>query len=206
MTLAAFGGPGRGRGRDDGGLEMETGPVTIVRDVLVSELRAQRRRVVATLAGLPDEALTRSVLPSAWSPLGMVRHLTHDVERFWFRGVVAGERLALPTDDEVWHPTTWPAARAVVEAYEAAAAQSDAVIESTPLEALPSAEATAMYPWAPARSLLETVLHVITETATHAGHLDVARELVDGHQHLVLTEFTDPTAGSTGGAPGTGPT
>ncbi|MEK6312634.1 MAG: DUF664 domain-containing protein, partial [Curtobacterium sp.] len=163
--------------------------MTTVRDVLVSELRAQRRRVIATLDGLPEEALTRSRLPSAWSPLGMVRHLTHDVERFWFRGVVAGERLALPTDDEVWHPTTWPGARVVVEAYEAAAAQSDAVIGSTPLEALPSAAAMAMYPWAPARSLLETVLHVITETATHAGHLDIARELVDGHQHLVLTEF-----------------
>ena len=28
--------------------------------------------------------------------------------------------------------------------------------------------------------------HVITETACHAGHLDAARELIDGRQHLVL--------------------
>jgi hypothetical protein len=26
----------------------------------------------------------------------------------------------------------------------------------------------------------EVILHVITETATHAGHLDAARELIDG--------------------------
>jgi hypothetical protein len=32
-----------------------------------------------------------------------------------------------------------------------------------------------------------TILHVITETATHAGHLDAARELIDGGQWLVLT-------------------
>jgi hypothetical protein len=27
---------------------------------------------------------------------------------------------------------------------------------------------------------------VITETATHAGHLDAVRELIDGRQHLVV--------------------
>jgi hypothetical protein len=32
------------------------------------------------------------------------------------------------------------------------------------------------------------MLHVITETACHAGHLDAARELIDGRRWLVLTE------------------
>jgi Protein of unknown function (DUF664) len=35
--------------------------------------------------------------------------------------------------------------------------------------------------------LRKTILHVITETATRAGHLDAARELIDGGQWLVLT-------------------
>jgi hypothetical protein len=35
-------------------------------------------------------------------------------------------------------------------------------------------------------SLREIVLHVLAETATHAGHLDAARELIDGKLHLVL--------------------
>ena len=39
----------------------------------------------------------------------------------------------------------------------------------------------------PPRPLRKTILHVITETATHAGHLDAARELIDGGQWLVLT-------------------
>jgi hypothetical protein len=37
-------------------------------------------------------------------------------------------------------------------------------------------------------NLREVILHVLTETAVHAGHLDAARELIDGHQRLVLTE------------------
>jgi len=31
------------------------------------------------------------------------------------------------------------------------------------------------------------VLHVITETATHAGHLDAVRELIDGRTWMILT-------------------
>jgi hypothetical protein len=34
----------------------------------------------------------------------------------------------------------------------------------------------------------EVVLHVITETACHAGHLDTARELIDGRLWMVLTD------------------
>jgi Protein of unknown function (DUF664) len=40
----------------------------------------------------------------------------------------------------------------------------------------------------PYSSLREVLLHVIVETATHAGHLDICRELVDGGQRLVLDE------------------
>jgi hypothetical protein len=42
----------------------------------------------------------------------------------------------------------------------------------------------------PHSSLREILLHVIVETATHAGHLDICRELADGGQRLVLDEPT----------------
>ncbi len=35
------------------------------------------------------------------------------------------------------------------------------------------------------------LLHLITETACHAGHLDAARELIDGRQWVVLGGSTD---------------
>ena len=34
--------------------------------------------------------------------------------------------------------------------------------------------------------LEQVLLHVVTETACHAGHLDAARELLDGRRWLVL--------------------
>jgi len=37
-------------------------------------------------------------------------------------------------------------------------------------------------------NLREVILHVLTETAVHAGHLDAVRELIDGRTWLVLTE------------------
>jgi len=39
----------------------------------------------------------------------------------------------------------------------------------------------------PPRPLRKTILHVITETACHAGHLDAVRELIDGRTWLILT-------------------
>jgi hypothetical protein len=36
-----------------------------------------------------------------------------------------------------------------------------------------------------ARPLRRIILHVITGTATHAGHLDAARELLDGETWLI---------------------
>ena len=54
-------------------------------------LQRQRDHVLEAVEGLSDEALRRPVLPSGWSCLGMVQHLTLSVERLWFRAVVAGD-------------------------------------------------------------------------------------------------------------------
>jgi hypothetical protein len=62
-----------------------------VRGALLSSLTSQRGHVLGILEGLPEVALRKPVLPSGWTCLGLVRHLALDVERFWFRAVVAGE-------------------------------------------------------------------------------------------------------------------
>ena len=69
---------------------------------LLAALDAQRGHVLGILEGLPDEALRRTVLPSGWTCLGLVRHLALDVERFWFRAVVAGEQVDLETGADAW--------------------------------------------------------------------------------------------------------
>lgn len=157
------------------------------REVLLASLRAQRRHVVGILDGLDEAALRRPVLPSGWSCLGLVRHLALDVERFWFRAVVAGERVDLETGDGAWQvPADLPAS-AVFELYRQEGDRADAIVSARSLDRAAAWWPVEIFPGMPAQDLRETVLHVITETATHAGHLDAARELLDGRTWLVLT-------------------
>ena len=62
------------------------------REALLASVEDQRQHVVSDLDGLDEEKLRRAVLPSRWNCLGLLGHLTNDVERFWFRCVVAGEQ------------------------------------------------------------------------------------------------------------------
>jgi hypothetical protein len=155
---------------------------------LLTALRSQREHVLGILDGLPDEDLRRHVLPSGWSCLGLVRHLAVDVERFWFRAVIAGERVELETGDGGWRVPEEMASTSVLALYREEAARADAVIEARALDARPAWWPADVFPDLPERDLRETVLSVIVETATHAGHLDAVRELIDGRRWLVLTE------------------
>ena len=157
------------------------------KDALLAALNAQRKHVLGALDGLSDDDLRRPVLPSGWTALGMVRHLTLEVEQFWFRGAVAGEPITLTKRDEAWQvPADVPGA-AILGRYRDEIAKADAIIAATPLDAMPKWWPDFFGDFPP-RQLRRTVLHVITETATHAGHLDAARELIDGAQWMVLTE------------------
>src|SRR5260370_1828152 len=68
----------------------DAAPMTKESQVLLSSLAAQRNHVLGILEGLSEEDLRRPILPSQWTCAGLVHHLTIDVERFWFRAVVAG--------------------------------------------------------------------------------------------------------------------
>jgi uncharacterized protein DUF664 len=156
------------------------------KDALLATLNAQRGHLLSVLDRLSEEDLRRPVLPSAWTPLGLVRHLALEVEQFWFRGAVAGEPITLTSGDEAWQVPADVASAAILGRYREEVAKANEIIAATPIDAMPK--------WwpdffrdLPPRPLRQTILHVITETATHAGHLDAARELIDGGQWLVLT-------------------
>jgi uncharacterized damage-inducible protein DinB len=159
-------------------------------DILLACLQSQRAHVLGTVEGLDDDSLRRPVLPTGWSMLGMVNHLTYDIEQFWFPAVVAGEEAvidALPEGDEGWRVPEDLSAEAVLDAYRRETARADAIIAGTPLVAPPAWWPDELFGSFRLDDLREVVLHVITETACHAGHLDVARELIDGQTWLVLT-------------------
>ena len=157
--------------------------------MLVRHLDAQRRHVRGILGGLTEEQLHRAVLPSGWHCLGLVRHLALADERYWFRCVVAGEPLdCLPEGpDGDWHVGPEVTAADVFERYEDDIRRSDAIIAATALDAPPRRSDPVWARWGLELPDLRSVLmHVITETAVHAGHLDAVRELIDGRQWAVV--------------------
>jgi Protein of unknown function (DUF664) len=155
---------------------------------LLSSLTDQRDHVLGILEGLSGEALRRPVLPSGWTCLGLVRHLAIDVERFWFRSIVAGQPVEpRGSDAAVWQVTSDVPAEAVFDLYRQEIEVANAIIAATPLDTAPARWPDEWPDWR-FHDLRETILHVITETACHAGHLDAVRELIDGRTWLVLTE------------------
>ena len=163
-------------------------PMTTESQALVSSLAAQRDHVLGILEGLSEEDLRRPILPSRWTCAGLVRHLAIDVERFWFRAVVAGEQLPEDEPDNAWQVPADLTGAAVLDAYRREIELADAVIAATPLDSPPAWWPEALFGSWRLDDLREILLHVIGETAIHAGHLDAARELIDGRQWIVLTE------------------
>jgi hypothetical protein len=157
------------------------------KDLLLATLGGQRNHVLGILEGLSEPDLRRPVLPSGWSCIELVHHLAVDVERFWFRAVLAGEHVELYSGDGGWRVPEDMSAPAVLDLYRDEVRRSDAVAEQRTLDAGPAWWPIELFPDLPVRDLRRVLLAVITETATHAGHLDAVRELIDGRAWLVLT-------------------
>lgn len=155
--------------------------------VLLEFLAAQRAAVLAIVEGLDEEAWHRSVVPTGWTPAGLVEHLG-GAEFHWFQIVVAGAEMELAEDGEMepYDPmaafVTGMSSAEVIGQYREICARSDAVLAVTPL----SAPVRGRHgPYEPP-TVRWAVLHMIEETARHAGHLDIARELLDGRTRLGL--------------------
>jgi hypothetical protein len=151
-------------------------------------LRGQREAILAIVEGLDEADWHRSVLPTGWTPAGMLEHLG-GAEWHWFQGVVAGRQPELPGDlDENRAPydpqtvvfTSQDASADVIAFYRDQCGQSEAVLDMTSLSSAPHGE----HGPHDAPDVRWVVLHMIEETARHAGHLDAARELLDGSARL----------------------
>ena len=157
-------------------------------EMLRTFLRAQRESVLAIVAGLSEEAWHRSVVPTGWTPAGMLEHLG-GAEWHWFQGVVAGKQPELPGDVDEDQPPYDPmsvvfasdaSSAEVLTFYRDQCAASEAVLAATPLSASPRGKHGRYEP----PNVRWVVLHMMEETARHAGHLDLTRELLDGKVRL----------------------
>ena len=159
-------------------------------EMLRTFLRAQRESVLAIVEGLSEEAWHRSVVPTGWTPAGMLEHLG-GAEWHWFQGVVAGKQPEPPgdlgEDQPPYDPmsvvfTSDASSAEVVAFYRDQCAESEAVLAATALSAPPRGK-HGLGEFEPP-NVRWVVLHMIEETARHAGHLDLARELLDGQVRL----------------------
>ena len=158
------------------------------KDLLRETLNGAREHVLGILDGLSPDDLRRPVLPSGWTCLDLVNHLTLDVERFWFHHVIAGvPESGVESAEDGWHVAPDVPAAEVLDSYRREIERANAVISAADLDEAPRWWPEELFGSWRLNSVRETMLHVITETACHAGHLDAARELIDGRQWIVLT-------------------
>jgi len=155
---------------------------------LTQALDVSRDHVLDQICSMSRADLYRSKVPSGWSPLGLLRHLTLSDERFWFGVVVAGGPLDFwPREKNGdWIVAEHTEPEQLIDDYRSAIANSNHIIASTPLDAAPLRPEPQWAETGAFGDLRTILLHNIVETSTHAGQLDVVRELTDGRQHIVL--------------------
>ena len=160
----------------------------IERDRLMHALDVARHHVLDQVGTMSPADLYRSQVPSGWSPLGLIRHLTLSDERYWFEVVVAGGPLDFwpPEDNGDWIVVEGTGPEQIIDDYRRAIANSNRIIAATALDAEPLRPEPQWSETGAFGDLRSILLHNIVETSTHAGQLDVVRELADGGQHIVL--------------------
>ncbi|WP_181773734.1 DinB family protein [Amycolatopsis pittospori] len=158
---------GARRKRDTG--PPSTGPGE--QDVLVGFLDYLRASVAGKAEGVSEAQARAPGVPSGTSLLGLVNHLTF-VERHWLLGHEV-------TD---WPATFQPApddtAAAILATYRETGAEANAGMASWDDLTQPGPRPANRGRSAPSRRW--TLTHLIEETARHAGHADILRELIDG--------------------------
>jgi uncharacterized damage-inducible protein DinB len=136
-----------------------------------------REAVLWKVEGLDDEQLRRVMTPSGTHLLGLVKHLAA-VEYAWFCQTFGRETEPLPFDDDDedadLRVEPQESTGEILAFYARARAAADRAITELDLDDTGTA-------WSGDRVTLRWVLiHMIEETARHAGHMDIIRELVDG--------------------------
>jgi sulfur carrier protein ThiS len=146
------------------------------RDILTAQLDYLRATVAWKGGGLTDEQARRVHLPSELTTVaGLLSHLTLN-EWYWFAVVVDGEadtwEERLKEDPDAEFRTDAPLSR-LLEDYAKQCQRSRDIVAGHSLDdQLTHNGETFNVRW--------VVTHMIEETARHAGHLDLLRELTDG--------------------------
>ena len=158
--------------------------MTDAKEDLVAPLRTLNEAVRGKLDGLDEYDLRRPLTPTGTNLLGVVKHLA-SVQAGYF-----GDTFGRPWPE----PMPWLTEGAAIndDLFATTSESSDWVLDfyrrswahATETFAVTGLDDTGTVPWWPPErrhpTLRSVLVHMTVETARHAGHLDIVRELIDG--------------------------
>ena len=170
--------------------------MTSERDDILDLLTKHRGFLTFTVQGLSDEAARSRPTVSALSLGGLVKHVTA-VERSWADFVVHGAAnqpdwasvdWSNPPPEILAHQQAFVMGEdetlaGILAAYAEVAAATDELVRTVDLD---TAHTVPAAPWAPETTWTarRAILHIVAETAQHAGHADILRETIDGQKTM----------------------
>ena len=158
-------------------------PVADERDGLLTFLAQQRDALRAAVLGLTDAQARLTPTASGLSLGGLIKHCAR-TERRWVVATIAGQPLP-----GLWPLEDWPAdfrlerdetLAGVLDYYAETAGLTERIVAATEPEAPSANDEQVSVRW--------VLLHLIKETARHAGHADIIRESIDGQRAGQLDE------------------
>ena len=167
-----------------------------MKEELQRKLQAARAALLSRLEGLDEYGLRRPMTPTGTNLLGLVKHLA-GLEYGYLGeslGRPAPETTSWVEDRSIWEGTDmWAtpdeSSEYLIGLYRRACAHADGVIADLDLEA----PATVAH-WPQGRrdtTLGVLLIRMVAETAQHAGHADIIRELIDGKAGAADDETLD---------------
>jgi len=158
---------------------------------LLGTLGTHRDFLRLTVRGLTDEQARKRTTESQLCLGGIIKHVAL-TEEGWARSIVEGPSSIGPADEAAYEAHAAGFTMADTESLPELLARYDDVARRTDelVATLPSLDASHPLPEAPwfesgARwSARRALLHIIAETAQHAGHADIIRESLDGAKSM----------------------
>ncbi len=147
------------------------------KETLSRYLDTYRDIIAYKAAGADRGAAIAPMVPSGTSLLGIVKHMAY-AERWWFQSVVGQRDVEYPWSeadpDADWRIEEEESVEGVIEFYLGECAVSRTIVDAIGSldEVFPTDDAPI--------SARRVLVHMLEETARHAGHADILRELIDG--------------------------
>jgi Protein of unknown function (DUF664) len=158
---------------------------------IIETLQSHRRFLRHTVEGLDDEAAARRTTASELCLGGLIKHVA-EVEANWVRFVLEGpsamagfDEAAMAAHAAGFRMLEGETLAGVLAHYEEVASSTDELVATIP--SLDVSHPLPEAPWFPPdtqRTARRVFLHIIAETAQHAGHADILRETLDGQKTM----------------------